>query len=605
MPSTQQHLIRQQFLHVELFGTESDGLALQRQLPELCRLALLPALETALDRAAPARGHLRIERLAVDAGVVNLATLERDLVAAVTRAVEEQLRAQLGAATRPEDGQPAVVRRRTEEQSADEAFIFFLDTGCLPWWFRVPVGMSLEQALVTARQRQSSPGTIAYRTELLDAIGSAAVRKRLATQFSNGFLEDLLAGLAPRSLDAIREVFVLLEKSALAVSARRRFNRRLWQSALAGLAAGTPWTARSLVVATWDSLAPEERPVVGLPDWLEQHWPGAINMSEFRAGAPAGSDSDSDSGSNSRRVRTSGPLLVAEDAFAASAQSTCVRPNADSDGRDAAVSPGRCGPSAAPAASPAPGDESLPSVPGEAARSATPAAVDPRRARLHTGKAQAAEGAGGGQFRAEADAGDSRGHAAPRLRQAAMGESRASRRPASRERARIDLTEGAYVDCAGVILLHPFLPRFFEALGIANDDQIVQAERALCLLHFLASGESVAPEPALLLPKLLCNVPVEAAVESDVDLTASETDEAMALLQAVIGHWDALRNTTPDGLRGTFLTRPGKLSQRPDGDYLLQVESQSFDILLERLPWGIGVVKLPWMERMLWVEWAY
>jgi len=77
------------------------------------------------------------------------------------------------------------------------------------------------------------------------------------------------------------------------------------------------------------------------------------------------------------------------------------------------------------------------------------------------------------------------------------------------------------------------------------------------------------------------------------------------LLQAVIGHWDALRNTTPDGLRGTFLTRPGKLSQRPDGDYLLQVESQSFDILLERLPWGIGVVKLPWMERMLWVEWAY
>jgi hypothetical protein len=156
-----------------------------------------------------------------------------------------------------------------------------------------------------------------------------------------------------------------------------------------------------------------------------------------------------------------------------------------------------------------------------------------------------------------------------------------------------------------VILLHPFLPRFFEALGIADDDQIVQPERALCLLHFLASGESVAPEPALLLPKLLCNVPVEAAVESEVDFTAGETDEAMALLQAVIGHWDALRNTTPDGLRGTFLTRPGKVSQRSDGDYLLQVESQSFDILLERLPWGIGVVRLPWMERMLWVEWAY
>jgi hypothetical protein len=65
----------------------------------------------------------------------------------------------------------------------------------------------------------------------------------------------------------------------------------------------------------------------------------------------------------------------------------------------------------------------------------------------------------------KADAGDSRGHASLRLRQASLGESQASRRPAPRERARIDLTEGAYVDCAGVILLHPFLVRFFETLG--------------------------------------------------------------------------------------------------------------------------------------------
>ena len=129
MPSTQQHLIRQQFLHVELFGTESDGLALQRQLPELCQLALLPALEAVLDRAVPARGHLRIERLAVDAGVVNLATLERDLVAAVTRAVEEQLHAQLGAATRPESGQPAEVRRRPVARHDDQGLAEALRRG--------------------------------------------------------------------------------------------------------------------------------------------------------------------------------------------------------------------------------------------------------------------------------------------------------------------------------------------------------------------------------------------------------------------------------------------------------------------------------------------
>jgi hypothetical protein len=597
MPSTPPHLIRQQFLHVELFGTESDGLALHRQLPELCRLALLPALEAALDLAAPAHGYLRIERLAVDAGVVNLATLERDLVAAVTRAVEEQLRGQLGAVTYPEGGQAAEFRRRTEEQSVDEAFVFFLHTGSLPWWFRVPAGMSLEQAMV-ARQRQSSPRTTAFRTDLLDAIGSAAVRKRLATQFSAGFLEDLLAGLAPRSVDAIREVSVLLENSALAVSARRRFARQLWQSALAGLAAGEPCLARSLVVVSWDSLAPDERQVPGLADWLEQYWPGAISTFRTDAGASAASVSRSDP----RRARTSKHFLVVEDA--AGRQATRVRPDRGSGDSDPAASPDRHPPAAASAA---PADQSIPSAPGEAeaAGPEAPAAVDRRPARLPAGNARTADDAGGGPVRAEAEAGDRRGHDASRLRQVALGTSRASLRPPPGARARIDLTEGVYVDCAGVILLHPFLPRFFETLGIAFNDMIVQAERALCLLHFLASGEGVAPEPALLLPKLLCNVPVEAAVESDVDLTASETDAANALLEAVIGHWDALRNTTPEGLRGTFLTRPGKLSQRPDGDYLLQVESQSFDILLERLPWGIGVVKLPWMERMLWVEWEH
>jgi hypothetical protein len=55
-------------------------------------------------------------------------------------------------------------------------------------------------------------------------------------------------------------------------------------------------------------------------------------------------------------------------------------------------------------------------------------------------------------------------------------------------------------------------------------------------------------------------------------------------------------------LRGTFLTRPGKLSMR-GGDYLLQVEEQSFDVLLDHLPWSISAVRLPWMARIIWVEW--
>ena len=164
------------------------------------------------------------------------------------------------------------------------------------------------------------------------------------------------------------------------------------------------------------------------------------------------------------------------------------------------------------------------------------------------------------------------------------------------------LAEGIYISNAGLVLLHPFLPQFFAALGIAADKQLLQPERALCLLHFLATGQPVAPEYELMLPKLLCNIPLEEPVESDVALTAAEQDEAVSLLKAVIRHWEALRSTSPDGLRGTFFVRPGKISLR-DGDWLLQVEPQTWDILLDQLPWGIGMIKLPWMDRLLHVEW--
>jgi len=57
-------------------------------------------------------------------------------------------------------------------------------------------------------------------------------------------------------------------------------------------------------------------------------------------------------------------------------------------------------------------------------------------------------------------------------------------------------------------------------------------------------------------------------------------------------------------LRGSFFVRPGKLSRRGSDD-LLQVEARSYDLLLDRLPWGIGLIQLPWMKSILWVEWRF
>jgi hypothetical protein len=164
-------------------------------------------------------------------------------------------------------------------------------------------------------------------------------------------------------------------------------------------------------------------------------------------------------------------------------------------------------------------------------------------------------------------------------------------------------TGGLLVDCAGIVLLHPFLPRFFEGLGVATGGELMDPGRALCLLHHLATGDLTAPEHRVTLAKALCGLPLEQPVEADVGLTDAETAEATALLEAAIRHWEALRSTTPDGLRAEFLQRPGVLSLTSDGDWLLRVETRTADILLDRLPWGFSPVWLPWMSHLMMVEW--
>jgi hypothetical protein len=175
--------------------------------------------------------------------------------------------------------------------------------------------------------------------------------------------------------------------------------------------------------------------------------------------------------------------------------------------------------------------------------------------------------------------------------------------PTSRPVDLADEPRGILVDNAGIVLLHPFLPRFFDGLGVASGDVLIDPGRALCLLHLLATGELTAPEHQLTLAKVLCGVGLDEPTEADVGLTDAETEEAIALLDAAVGHWGALGGTSPDALRGEFLTRPGMLTVEVDGEWLLRVEERTVDILLDQLPWGISLIKLPWMDRPLRVEW--
>ena len=75
------------------------------------------------------------------------------------------------------------------------------------------------------------------------------------------------------------------------------------------------------------------------------------------------------------------------------------------------------------------------------------------------------------------------------------------------------------------------------------------------------------------------------------------------MLRAALGHWKALKGTSVDGLRLSFLQRCGALRDTSAG-WRVQLESESFDILLARLPWSVATVKLPWMTRPLFTDWS-
>jgi hypothetical protein len=165
--------------------------------------------------------------------------------------------------------------------------------------------------------------------------------------------------------------------------------------------------------------------------------------------------------------------------------------------------------------------------------------------------------------------------------------------------------EPDYLQGAGLVLLHPFLPALLERTGLTRGGEFLAErlrERAIGLLGYLVWGDRERPEYELILDKHLLGVPAERHVRRIMP-EASEREEAERLLHAVIGHWAALKSTSADGLREGFLQREGRLA-RDDDKWVLTVAPAAQDVLLSRLPWGLGLVHLPWMPELLHVTWG-
>jgi hypothetical protein len=165
--------------------------------------------------------------------------------------------------------------------------------------------------------------------------------------------------------------------------------------------------------------------------------------------------------------------------------------------------------------------------------------------------------------------------------------------------------EALYVTGAGMVLLHPFLGELFHHLGLVDQGQFVDEDArqvAVQVLGYMAFGSEGRAEAELTLAKLLCGMPLD-EVAMPVKLSASAIQGADELLSAVLTHWAALKTSSAQWVREQFFLRTGKL-QQVDAGWKLVVESRAQDVLLAKLPWGVGVIALPWLETLLHVSWG-
>jgi Contractile injection system tape measure protein len=482
------HIIQQQHLRVVLHGTESDGMALQGRLAELCQHWLAPVIERVLDRYAPTDGHLYIDRLELDLGQLRLDQLEQNLAEQVQemleKSIQETVRESVAAFSNKKEKEKA--QFKSHLQTLAEVLGYFLETGRLPWSYQLPVGKTLESVLLEEWQSKKTNDFLAFIPHFFTEILSQEnARKRLLGQFSNHFSTIFLSSFYPQISIKIQAIKNQLNQAGISSEMLQLLEKPMREIAFEMAAEEIDFQEnifiKKILEKTQNQTDTSKKSLFEkLTKTISKLWP------EIKNDLPE---------------------------------------NPEIDATEIQL-------------------------------------FEKKNLKLNREK---------------------------NLKNSIK---------------KFEDGEGIYIENAGLVLLHPFLPRFFDGLGMTFENRMHQREKALCLLQHFCTGQSGFPEYELVLPKILCGLALDFPVETSIILSEAEKEETEAVLKATIRYWEALRNTTPDGLRGTFLCRPGKLSLKKDGDWLLQVEPKSYDILLDHLPWSISMIKLPWMTQMLWTEWG-
>ncbi|WP_300487950.1 contractile injection system tape measure protein [Flavobacterium sp.] len=158
------------------------------------------------------------------------------------------------------------------------------------------------------------------------------------------------------------------------------------------------------------------------------------------------------------------------------------------------------------------------------------------------------------------------------------------------------------VQNAGLVLIHPFIANLFKHCNLMDPktNTLTDPETGIHLLHYIATGKTNQPESAMLFEKYLCNIPLHQSINRHVKLTRKQKTEAAKVIGAVQQNWSAMKTASVGLLQHEFFQRPGKLTV---DSLTLTVERKTQDILMDKLSWGISMIRLPWQTQFTYVNW--
>ncbi len=555
----QHHRIKRQVL--ELTVADPEGVhQLQEEVSRIFRRRLVPILDTYCTALSTPERVDRIDTLEIDLGTLDLGSLEDDMVDRFTRQLPRALSERMAR----DDEQPSKDRAVTSISTSQlELFAFFARNGRLPWWADPSRPHHVDEALEYLIQR--APRLV---QQLIRGLArESRPLRRIVASCNDRILTSLLFALAPKAVRPVPDLAEMLLTALraappLAGQTITRLRTVFWQAALGLASQYEPTTQDPLDF--WRTLLVQVARRSGLS-------PAAMVRSLPDAAPEAGSSQLREAVAQLRRelgdrespVKHPEPDVLkpgAEDRnpdTAAERAERYQKPSKDEPGLTGRV-------------------EEEPSQPDVL----KPGAKD-RKPEITVEQTQQLE------RRPKGEPGLTR-----RVKEEPLD-------PGFSD------SEEAHVPNAGLVLLWPFLGRFFEQLGLTEEKSFkdpAARHRAVGLLGYLAHADPEPAEYLLPLAKVLCGMDLDEVFDFGSPVTEAEAEECSNLLRAVISHAAILNDMSVDGFRGSFLIRQGLLDTR-DGAWLLRVERQTYDIVLERFPWTWVWVKQPWMEAPLRVEW--